>query len=217
MVPADLRLIAAKDLFVNQSALTGESMPVEKFAGADSSAKTALEAGCLCFMGSNVVSGSATAVVAATGANTYFGALAGSLVGERVQTSFDRGVSRFAWLMLRFMLVMVPVVFAINWFTKGSFFEALLFAIAVAVGLTPEMLPMIVAINLAKGALKMARKDVIVKRLNAIRTRRDRGCARTRPVHDPGQGHSERHTDIRGDETKACSNTPGSTATRDRS
>ena len=202
MVPADLRLLAAKDLFVNQSALTGESMPVEKFAGADVSAKTALEAGCLCFMGSNVVSGSATAVVAATGASTYFGALAGSLVGERVQTSFDRGVSRFAWLMLRFMLVMVPVVFAINWFTKGSFFEALLFAIAVAVGLTPEMLPMIVAINLAKGALKMARKDVIVKRLNAIQNfgAIDVLCTDKTGTLTQDKVILERHTDIRGDD-----------------
>ena len=202
MVPADLRLIAAKDLFVNQSALTGESMPVEKFAGADAEAKTALEARCLCFMGSNVVSGSATAVIAATGASTYFGALAGSLVGERVQTSFDRGVSRFAWLMLRFMLVMVPVVFAINWFTKGSFFEALLFAIAVAVGLTPEMLPMIVAINLAKGALKMARKDVIVKRLNAIQNfgAIDVLCTDKTGTLTQDKVILERHTDIRGDE-----------------
>ena len=200
MVPADLRLLAAKDLFVNQSALTGESMPVEKFAGADAAAKTALEAGCLCFMGSNVVSGSATAVIAATGANTYFGALAGSLVGERVQTSFDKGVSRFAWLMLRFMLVMVPVVFAINWFTKGSFFEALLFAIAVAVGLTPEMLPMIVAINLAKGALKMARKDVIVKRLNAIQNfgAIDVLCTDKTGTLTQDRVILERHTDIRG-------------------
>src|SRR3954467_15225385 len=142
MVPADLRLLSAKDLFINQSALTGESMPVEKFAAIDADAKTALEARNLCFMGSNVVSGSATAVVAATGANTYFGALAGSLVGQRVQTSFDRGVSRFAWLMLRFMAVMVPVVFLINGVTKGSWFEAFMFAVAVAVGLTPEMLPM---------------------------------------------------------------------------
>jgi Mg2+-importing ATPase len=202
MVPADLRLIAAKDLFINQSALTGESMPVEKFAGADSAAKTALEAGCLCFMGSNVVSGSATAVVAATGVNTYFGALAGSLVGQRVQTSFDRGVSRFAWLMLRFMLVMAPLVLAINWFTKGNFFDAFMFAVAVAVGLTPEMLPMIVAINLAKGALKMARKDVIVKRLNAIQNfgAIDVLCTDKTGTLTQDRVILERHTNILGDE-----------------
>ena len=143
-------------------------MPVEKFASADANAKTALEAGCLCFMGSNVVSGSATAVIAATGGNTYFGALAGSLVGRRVQTSFDKGVGRFAWLMIRFMFVMAPLVFIINGVTKHAWYDALMLAVSVAVGLTPEMLPMIVAINLAKGALKMAKKDVIVKRLNAI-------------------------------------------------
>jgi hypothetical protein len=186
MVPAELRLLGAKDLFINQSALTGESMPVEKFSGADSEAKTALEARSLCFMGSNVVSGSATAVIAATGANTYFGALAGSLIGQRVQTSCDRGVSRFAWLMLRFMAVMVPVVFLINGLTKHDWFQAFMFAVAVAVGLTPEMLPMIVAINLAKGALAMSRKKVIVKAVERDpELRRDR-----RPVH--GQ---DRHAD----------------------
>ena len=168
MVPADLRLLAAKDLFVNQSALTGESMPVEKFAGVDASAAGALEATNLCFMGSNVVSGSATGVLVATGARSYFGALAGSLVGQRVQTSFDRGVQRFAWLMIRFMAVMVPLVFLLNGLVKGEWLDAFMFAVAVAVGLTPEMLPMIVTINLAKGAMAMAKKDVIVKRLNAI-------------------------------------------------
>jgi Mg2+-importing ATPase len=202
MVPADLRLLGAKDLFINQSALTGESMPVEKFSGADAEAKTALEARSLCFMGSNVVSGSATAVIAATGANTYFGALAGSLVGQRVQTSFDRGVSRFAWLMLRFMAVMVPVVFLINGLTKHDWFEAFMFAVAVAVGLTPEMLPMIVAINLAKGALKMARKDVIVKRLNAIQNfgAIDVLCTDKTGTLTQDRVILERHTDVRGDE-----------------
>jgi len=202
MVPADLRLISAKDLFINQSALTGESMPVEKFAAADAQAKTALEAKSLCFMGSNVVSGSAMAVVAATGANTYFGALAGSLVGQRVQTSFDKGVSRFAWLMIRFMAVMVPIVFLINGVTKGSWFEAFMFAVAVAVGLTPEMLPMIVAINLAKGALKMAKKDVIVKRLNAIQNfgAIDVLCTDKTGTLTQDRVILERHTDIYGDE-----------------
>jgi len=202
MVPADLRLLSAKDLFINQSALTGESMPVEKFAGADADARTALDARNLCFMGSNVVSGTATAVIAATGASTYFGALAGSLVGPRVQTSFDRGVSRFAWLMLRFMAVMVPLVFLVNGLTKGHWFEAFMFAVAVAVGLTPEMLPMIVAINLAKGALKMARKDVIVKRLSAIQNfgAIDVLCTDKTGTLTQDRVILERHTDINGDE-----------------
>ena len=168
MIPADLRLLSAKDLFVNQSALTGESMPVEKFAGADAAASVALEASNLCFMGSNVISGSASGVLVATGARTYFGALAGSLLGRRVPTSFDKGVQRFAWLMIRFMAVMVPLVFLVNGAVKGEWLDAFMFAVAVAVGLTPEMLPMIVTINLAKGAMAMAKKDVIVKRLDAI-------------------------------------------------
>ena len=168
MIPADLRLLTAKDLFVNQSALTGESMPVEKFAGIEAAAQVPLEARNLCFMGSNVISGSATGLLVATGARTYFGALAGSLAGRRAPTSFDRGVQRFAWLMIRFMAVMVPLVFLLNGLIKGAWLDAFMFAVAVAVGLTPEMLPMIVTINLAKGAMAMAKKDVVVKRLNAI-------------------------------------------------
>ena len=205
MVPADMRLLHAKDLFVNQAALTGESMPVEKFANADAEAKTALDARCLCFMGSNVVSGSATGVIAATGAGTYFGALAGSLVGQRVETSFDKGVKRFAWLMLRFMAVMVPVVFLINGVTKHDWFEAFMFAVAVAVGLTPEMLPMIVAINLAKGALKMAKKDVIVKRLNAIQNfgAIDVLCTDKTGTLTQDRVILERHTNIHGAEDDA--------------
>ncbi|MBX3688908.1 magnesium-translocating P-type ATPase [Dokdonella sp.] len=168
MIPADLRLIAAKDLFVNQSTLTGESLPMEKFANVDLEATAPLEARNLCFMGSNVVSGSASGVLVATGARTCFGAIAGSLTGRRPPTSFDKGVQRFAWLMLRLMAVMVPLVFVLNGLVKGAWLEAFMFAVAVAVGLTPEMLPMIVTINLAKGAMAMAKKDVIVKRLNAI-------------------------------------------------
>jgi Mg2+-importing ATPase len=167
MVPADVRILSAKDLFVNQAALTGESLPVEKFASPERR-DNPLELGNTCFMGTNVVSGSATAAVVLTGRRTYFGALAGSLAGGRAETSFDLGVNRFAWLMIRFMLVMVPAVFLVNGATRGNWLEAFMFAMAVAVGLTPEMLPMIVTINLAKGALAMARKKVIVKRLNAI-------------------------------------------------
>jgi len=202
MIPADLRLLGAKDLFVNQSALTGESMPVEKFAGVDAEASAPLEAKNLCFMGSNVVSGSATGVVVATGARTYFGALAGSLAGQRVQTSFDKGVQRFAWLMIRFMAVMVPVVFLLNGLVKGAWLDAFMFAVAVAVGLTPEMLPMIVTINLAKGAMAMAKKDVIVKRLNAIQNfgAIDVLCTDKTGTLTQDKVILERHVDVRGDE-----------------
>ncbi len=169
MVPADIRILSAKDLFVNQSALTGEALPVEKFPQpAPPGVSNALDLHNLCFMGSNVISGTAIAVVAMTGAGTYFGALASTLTSRRPPTSFDRGIRSFTWLMLRFMLIMVPLVFVINGMSKGNWLEAFTFALAVAVGLTPEMLPVIVTINLAKGALAMARKKVIVKRLNAI-------------------------------------------------
>jgi Mg2+-importing ATPase len=169
MIPADLRLLVAKDLFINQASLTGEALPVEKHAQATAVAATDL-AGLtnICLMGTAVVSGSATGVVVLTGPRAYFGKLATTLAGARPLTSFDRGISRFAWLMIRFILVMATVVFLINGLTKGDWVQALLFATAVAVGLTPEMLPMIVTVNLAKGALAMARRKVIVKRLNAI-------------------------------------------------
>lgn len=169
MIPGDLLLLDEKDLFLNQATLTGEALPVEKHAD-PSGSKTAdpLECQNLCFMGASVVSGYATGVIVHTGARTYFGQLASSLAGPRELTSFDKGINRFTWLMIRFILVMVPAVFLINGFTKGEWLEALLFAVAVAVGLTPEMLPMIVTVNLAKGAMAMAKKRVIVKRLHAI-------------------------------------------------
>jgi Mg2+-importing ATPase len=169
MIPADLRLIAAKDLFVSQAALTGESMPVEKFAdGEAGSADNLLDDRRLCFMGSNVISGAGTGVAVSTGAQTYFGALARQVTGRRVETEFDRGVSRVSRLLIRFMLAMVPVVFFINGFTKGDWTQSFFFALSVAVGLTPEMLPMIVTANLARGAVNMSRKKVIVKRLPSI-------------------------------------------------
>jgi P-type Mg2+ transporter len=169
MIPADLRVLTAKDLFLNEATLTGEAMPVEKSAAPvqdHGGAPTDLPN--ICFMGSNVLSGAATAIVVQCGAGTYFGELAGMLTRQRAETSFDKGVTRFTWLMIRFMAVMVPSVFVINGLTKGDWLEALMFALAVAVGLTPEMLPMIVTVNLAKGAIAMSRKRVIVKRLNAI-------------------------------------------------
>ncbi len=169
MVPADVRLVTAKDLFVSQSALTGESLPVEKSAGvADPSMTDALAMPNLCFMGTNVETGSATAVVIQTGKDTYFGALASSVVGQRVMTSFDKGVNGFTWLMIKLMFIMVPAVFLINGLLRHNWMEAFLYALAVGVGMTPEMLPMIVTVNLGQGAVAMSHKKVIVKRLNAI-------------------------------------------------
>jgi Mg2+-importing ATPase len=169
MVPADVRVLSAKDLFLNQAALTGEALPVEKKAAqASADVQNPLDLPNLCFLGSNVVSGSATAVVIQTGNRTYFGLLAARIVGHRQLTSFDKGVNKFTWLMICFIAVMVPAVFLINVLSKHNWLEAFLFAMAVAVGLTPEMLPMIVTVNLSKGAIMMARKKVIVKRLNAI-------------------------------------------------
>lgn len=178
LVPADVRLLDSRDLFISQAILTGESLPVEKYdvtghvaskqASASDKDASLLELGSVCLMGTNVSSGSAKAVVVATGGETYFGSLAKSIVGNRTQTAFDRGVNSVSWLLIRFMLVMVPVVLLINGLTKGDWLDASLFALAVAVGLTPEMLPMIVSSNLAKGAIAMSRRKVIVKRLNAI-------------------------------------------------
>jgi Mg2+-importing ATPase len=169
MIPADVRILSCKDLFLVQASLTGESFPVEKFDVAEElDGKQPLELKCICFLGTSVESGSATAVVVETGLNTYLGRMASSITDRPPPTAFDRGVSSFTWLMLRFMAVMVPVVFIINGFTKHNWGEAFLFALAVAVGLTPEMLPMIVSVCLSKGALLMSRKKVIVKRLNSI-------------------------------------------------
>jgi P-type Mg2+ transporter len=169
MIPADLRLIWAKDLFINQSTLTGEAMPLEKVAATHvGAAETPFDLPNICFMGSAVVSGIGCGVVVLTGSRTAFGIVASAIAKQRVLTSFDKGITRFTWLMLGFIIVMAPLVFVINALTKGNWLEALLFAVAVAVGLTPEMLPMIVTVNLAKGAMAMSRRKVIVKRLNSI-------------------------------------------------
>ena len=169
IIPADLRLISAKDFFVSQSSLTGESMPVEKNAEPCSPAgRGIIELQNACFQGSNVLSGAARGLVVNTGSRTHFGSIAEKLAGQRVETSFDRGIAGFTWLMIKFMVIMVSVVFLIVGLTKHNWGEALLFALSVAVGLTPEMLPMIVTVNLSKGALAMSRKKVIVKRLNSI-------------------------------------------------
>ena len=164
-----MRLVEAKELFVTQGSLTDESFPVAKFECEKSPGTTApIELTSIAFLGTSVESGSATAVVVATGGETFLGGMAESLSEQPTHTAFDRGIARFTWLMLRFILVMVPLVFVINGLTKGVWSEAFFFAIAVAVGLTPEMLPMIVTVCLSKGALAMSRKKVIVKRLNAI-------------------------------------------------
>ena len=169
MIPGDVRLLSSKDLFVSQGSLTGESLPVEKLHDVETKAVTSpTELKNICFMGTSVQSGTATAVVVTTGVQTYFGSMARSITGERVQTSFDLGLNRFTWLMIRIMAVMVPLVFLINGFTKHDWKGAFFFSLAVAVGLTPEMLPMIVSVCLSKGALAMSRRKVIVKRLNSI-------------------------------------------------
>jgi P-type Mg2+ transporter len=194
MVPGDVRLIDAKDLFVSQSALTGEAIPVEKhesfkmlqaatpienFSDKDRRIKFneqtpenkkffSLDQPSICFMGSSIVSGTARAVIIATGNNTYFGSMATKLLGKRPETAFDQGVDKVSKLLVKFMIVMVPIVFLVNGLLKGDWTDAFLFSISVAVGLTPEMLPMIVNTNLARGAIAMAKKKAIVKHLSAI-------------------------------------------------
>jgi len=169
MIPADVRLLSCKDLFVIQGSLTGESFPVEKFAAREDVAKRSpLELNNVCYLGTSVESGAATAVVVVTGLSTFLGGISTTLIQPQEPTSFDRGMTRFTWLMIDLIFVMVPLVFVINGLTKGDWGEAFFFAMAVAVGMTPEMLPMIVAVCLSKGAIAMSRKKVIVKRLNSI-------------------------------------------------
>ena len=171
MVPADIRLFSTKDLFVSQSSLSGESEPIEKLSYlSDTVIRTGsvVELEDICFMGSTVISGTAQGVVFATGTSTYLGTIAKSISGVRATTAFDKGISKVSFLLIAFMLVMIPFVFLVNGFTKGDWFDAFIFALSVAVGLTPEMLPMIVTANLSKGAIAMSKKKTIVKNLNAI-------------------------------------------------
>lgn len=168
MIPADVRITLAKDLFVSQSSLTGESEPVEKFASIASEKGALTDTENMAFLGSNVISGSAKAIVVAVGNDTLIGAMAKNLDEKPPKTTFEKGVNSVSWVLIRFMLIMVPVVLFINGFTKGDWMQAALFAISVAVGLTPEMLPMIVTTSLAKGALAMSKKKVIIKNLNSI-------------------------------------------------
>jgi Mg2+-importing ATPase len=206
MIPADVRLLSSKDLFISQAALTGESLPVEKAdqLPADLAEEPdPLHLPTLCFMGSNVASGTATALVVATGSRTYLGSLAKTLMGQRVVTSFDKGVSRISWLLIRFMGVMVPIVFILNGATKHDWKDAFLFAISVAVGLTPEMLPMIVTSNLAKGAMAMAKRKVVVKRLSAIQNfgAMDILCTDKTGTLTQDEVYLERHIDLDGEES----------------
>lgn len=223
MVPADVRLLLSKDLFVSQSVLTGESVPVEKFdtlgGVVEKSAnqttvrdESALDMGNIAFMGTNIVSGAGTAVVVTTGNKTFFGSLARGVVGQRAQTSFDIGVNKVSFLLIKFMLVMVPIVFVINGVVKKDWMEALLFSLSVAVGLTPEMLPMVVSANLAKGALLMSRKKVIVKHLNAIQNlgAMDILCTDKTGTITRDKIILERFVDLHGDENPTFWNTPTS-------
>ena len=170
MIPADLRIITAKDLFINQASLTGESFPAEKVADPPPSAagEQSADTRNVAYMGTSVVSGSGIGVVFRTGRATKFGELSARLSSIGESTSFDRGIRDFTYLMIRFMIVLVLVIFGVNAWLKGTVLEAFMFSLAVAIGLTPEMLPMLVALNLSKGAIAMSRKDVIVKRLSAI-------------------------------------------------
>ena len=168
MIPADVRILDAKDLFISQASLTGESEPLEKTPDVNAVRESVTDYTNIAFMGSNVVSGSAAAVVVCTGDRTLFGSMASAIAGEAVETSFTKGVNAVSWVLIRFMMVMVPLVFFINGITKGDWLDAFLFGISIAVGLTPEMLPMIVTTCLAKGAVSMSKKQTIVKNLNSI-------------------------------------------------
>lgn len=171
MLPADVRFIKTKDTFVAQAALTGESLPVEKFSHAAAQEDQAMtDIGNIGFMGSDIISGSAEAVVILSGDSTYLGSMAKSLSGDRAQTSFERGVSSVSMLLVRMMILLVPVVFLINGIAKRDWAQAFLFAVSVAVGLTPQMLPMIMTSTLAKGAVNMSKHQVIVRTLGAIQS-----------------------------------------------
>lgn len=204
LVPADVRVLAAKDLFVNEATLTGESLPLEKSPGPARETSELLALRNLAFMGTYVTSGTATAVVLATGPRTWFGAIAHAAAARHPATGFDVGMHRYLWLIIRFMLVLVPTVFLVNGLTKGDWMEAFLFAIAVAVGMTPELLPMVITVNLAKGALAMAGKQVIVKQLPAIQNFGAMDVLATDKTGTLTQNRVilERHVDIFGRESR---------------
>lgn len=205
IIPADLRLISTKDFFVSQSVLTGESLPIEKKSDAvPYSNQMVFELQNACFQGTNVLSGSAKGLIVNTGSRTYFGSISEKLSEKRDETSFDKGVKSFTWLMIRFMVVMIFAVFMIVGITKGNWLEALLFGLSVAVGLTPEMLPMIVTVNLAKGALTMSKKKVIVKHLSSIQNfgAIDILCTDKTGTLTQDKVILEKHVDILGNESE---------------
>ena len=206
IIPADVRLLSARDFFVSQATLTGESMPVEKNTEASGNGgRPLLEFSNACFQGSSVSSGTARGLVVNTGGRTFFGAIAERLADRTIETSFDVGVRSFTWLMIRFMVIMVFCCFMIVGLTKGNWLEALLFGLAVAVGLTPEMLPMIVTVNLAKGAISMSRKKVIVKRLSAIQNfgAIDILCTDKTGTLTQDRVILEKHVDVTGEESES--------------
>ncbi|WP_339048683.1 magnesium-translocating P-type ATPase [Spiroplasma endosymbiont of Colias croceus] len=173
MIPADVRILVSTDLFINQSALTGETFPVEKHTintKDDNKKSSILELENICFMGTSIVSGGAIAIVIASGVNTYFGSIASAVTSKRPVTSFSKGIKKVTYILIGFMCVMVPLIFIVNVITKNNILTALIFSISVAVGITPEMLPMIVSANLAKGAIRLSHKKVIVKNLTSIQS-----------------------------------------------
>lgn len=173
LIPADMRIIESKDLFISQSSLSGESEPIEKYALSRKEISYDMnpsDLDNLALMGTIVVSGSAKGLVVGTGNNTYFGSIAEELTADHGETSFEEGVRSVSLLLIRFMAIMVPIVFLLNWFTKRDWLSALLFSISVAVGLTPEMLPTLVSTNLAKGAISLSKNKIIIKKLSSIQS-----------------------------------------------
>jgi len=202
MVPADVRLIESKDLYINQSSLTGESLPIEKNADVLCNSEP-LDCENVCFLGTNIESGSAVALVVTTGKNTYLGNIAEKLVFKEPLSNFELGISKFTWLIMKIIFVMVPAVFLLNGFAHRDWLSALLFALAVAIGLAPEMLPMIVTVNLTKGATDMSRKKVIVKHLNSIQNfgAMDILCTDKTGTLTEGRVVLQKHLDINGEDS----------------
>ncbi|WP_036456757.1 magnesium-translocating P-type ATPase [Mycoplasmopsis lipofaciens] len=208
IIPADVKIISAKDLFVSQSSLTGESESIEKYSSLNNAEvdMNITDRSNLAFMGSNVISGSAKAVVVVSGNETYLGQVAQKINEKAAKTDFEKGISSISWLLIKIMIVVVPLVFLIIGFkdlkSSTNWLNALLFAISVAVGLTPEMLPMIVTSTLAKGAISMSKKQTVVKSLNSIQNfgAMDVFCTDKTGTLTLDQVVLERHLDVDGQE-----------------